>query len=76
MDQWEYKVELIENTGADVKLHHVLNRRGSEGWELVSLAPRVKSAMGGIQGGDMIAVFKRQGVGTWDPKQVEPPGVF
>jgi hypothetical protein len=76
MDQWEYKVDLIENTGADVKLHHVLNCRGSEGWELVSLAPRVKSVIGSSQGGDMIAVFKRRGVGSWDPKQVEVPAAF
>jgi hypothetical protein len=73
MEQWEYAVDLIQNRGAEVTLRHFLNWRGSEGWELVSLAPRVKPFMGEVQGGDLIAVFKRPGLGKFDAKVVEPP---
>ena len=61
--EWEYKVELVVNTGAEQTLHHVLNARGAEGWELVSLAPRVKPVIGQLQGGDLLAIFKRPGAG-------------
>jgi hypothetical protein len=71
--QWEYKVDLISNTGAEQRLRHVLNARGADGWELVSLAPRVKSAVGNITGGDLFAVFKRPGVGKFDPDVVDTP---
>jgi hypothetical protein len=73
MDTWEYKVELVDNTGAEKRLRNVLNARGAEGWELVSLAPRVKSAIGSVTGGDLFAVFKRPGVGTFDPEIADPP---
>jgi hypothetical protein len=73
VDQWEYKVEVIDNTGAERRLASVLNLRGSEGWELVSLAPRVKSAIGNLTGGDLFAVFKRPGVGKFDRDLAEPP---
>ncbi len=71
--EWEYKVELVGNTGADQTLRHVLNARGAQGWELVSLAPRVKPVIGQLQGGDLLAVFKRPGVGAFDPDIADPP---
>jgi hypothetical protein len=33
----------------------------------------VKSAIGGITGGDLFAVFKRPGLGFFDPKIAEDP---
>jgi len=71
--EWEYKVELILHAGAEKTLRHVLNARGAQGWELVSLAPRVKPVIGQLQGGDMLAVFKRPGTGAFDPDIADPP---
>ena len=72
--EWEYLVQLVDNTDMNSgRLQHVLNWRSSQGWELVSLAPRVKPVMGQLQGGDVMAVFKRAGVGSFDPNMVEPP---
>jgi hypothetical protein len=73
MEPREYKVELIDNTGAEKRLRHILNARGAEGWELVSLAPRVKSAVGSLTGGDLFAVFKRSGLGAFDAEIADPP---
>jgi hypothetical protein len=50
-----------------------LNWRGSQGWELVSFAPRVKSVISGSQGGDMVEVFKGPGLGSFDEKVAIPP---
>lgn len=74
--EWEYVVEIVDNSGAGGTLRNLLNWRGSEGWELVSLAPRVKPFMGQLQGGDMFAVFKRPGVGKFDPGMAEPPPAY
>jgi hypothetical protein len=73
MDPWEYKVDLVENTGAESKLRHILNARGAQGWELVSLAPRVKPVLGQLQGGDLLVVFKRPGLGKFDADIADPP---
>jgi hypothetical protein len=73
VDAWEYRVDVIDNTEITARLRHVLKHRGSQGWELVSLAPRVKPFLGQQQGGDMIAVFKRPGLGSFDLGVAEPP---
>jgi hypothetical protein len=70
-DTWEYVCEIIDNAEAATCLPHLLNWRGSEGWELVSLAPRVKPVLGGTQGGDMVAAFKRPGTGALDPNTAQ-----
>ena len=73
---WEYANDIVENEAVPKRLHHVLNWRGSQGWELVSLTPRVKSFMGSSQGGDVVAVFKRPGLGPFDASLAEPPPAY
>jgi hypothetical protein len=64
---WEYLTELVHNVGAPKRLQHLLNWRGSDGWELVALTPRVKAEfMMNNLGGDMLAIFKRPGLGKFD----------
>jgi hypothetical protein len=55
--EWEYKVELVDP--------YLLDWRASQGWELVSLAPRVKPVIGGMRGGDVVAVLKRPRLGPF-----------
>ncbi len=73
VEQWEYAFNVVSNQDVEQTLRHVLNWRGSQGWELVSLSPRVKPVIGGLQGGDMIAVFKRRGLGSFNHDLAEPP---
>jgi hypothetical protein len=70
---WQYVYDIIENSELNKRLPHVLNWRGSEGWELVSLGPRMDAVLGGAQGGDLIAAFKRPGVGAFDPSLADLP---
>lgn len=71
-EPWEYATDVVGNAEMP-RLRHVLNWRGSEGWELVSLAPRVKPVIGAMQGGDFVLVFKRHGLGSFDLAVVHPP---
>jgi hypothetical protein len=73
VETWEYLTELVDNAVVVTRLRHLLNLRGSEGWELVSFSARVKPVMGGTQGGDLVAVFKRPGLGPFDRDIAEPP---
>lgn len=71
-EQWEYHVETIHNTQFG-DLPHTLNYRGADGWELVSMVSRIKPALGELTGGDVTAVFKRPGRGSWDPARIYDP---
>jgi hypothetical protein len=64
---WEYRVETVKNP--DVKeLRSVLNRIGSEGWELVSMTTTVKTWIN-VTGNDLVFVFKRPGLGEYTPEK-------
>lgn len=64
---WRYHAIIIPNTSSPGAIASQFNSLGADGWELVSFAPRVKSVVGGLSGGDLIAVFKQPGLGAFDP---------
>jgi len=55
MLQWEYKVWLVDDTSQGKQLADVLQKEGTHGWELVSMAP-VGGAYGTL---NLTCVFKR-----------------
>lgn len=71
--QWRYTYSIIENSELAKRLRHVLNWRGSEGWELVNLSPMVKPFLGESQGGSVIVTFRKPGLGEFDPNIADPP---
>lgn len=64
--RWDYRVITFKNYEVD-SMQHDLNEWGRAGWELVGLSTTVKK-IGTLLGNDLIAVFKRPGVGELQPE--------